>query len=248
VPKIVRGLVPTTRVIVRGGVGFAALDWVVLIFAIAGLTAGGCAAAAEAYSADAVKAEFIYRFAGYVEWPDDQPSAEPFTIGVTASDGVFAELQRLTAGRTVQNRPVEVRKISTAAELARTQILYVASDAPQSARALSTAALGRPILVVTDEAGGLVHGGIVNFVESERHVRFEISLTAAERNKLKINSGLLSVAAHVEGAKPRAEVSCWPAAVFGPASPCSRRTSVAGTNFRTSGAPIDRVNDVERGS
>jgi hypothetical protein len=185
------------------------------------------ALAAEAYSADAVKAEFLYRFAGYVEWPNDQPRDAPFTIAVTAADGVFAELQQLAPGRTIQNRPVEIRKISAAAELQSVQILYVPSYTQQSARALLNAAIGRPILVVTDEAGGLVRGSIVNFVEADRHVRFEISLTAADRSSLKINSGLLSVAAHVEGGRPRAEVSCWQSPLFGPTAGCARRTRVA---------------------
>ncbi len=42
---------------------------------------------AEAYSADAVKAEFLYRFAGYVEWPGDVPANGSFTIAVTGADG-----------------------------------------------------------------------------------------------------------------------------------------------------------------
>jgi hypothetical protein len=39
---------------------------------------------------------------------------------------------------------------------------------------------------------------VINFVEAKRNVRFEISLIAADRARLKIDSALLSVAAHVE--------------------------------------------------
>jgi hypothetical protein len=67
----------------------------------------------------------------------------------------------------------------------------------------------------------------VNFVELERHVRFEISLTAAERSKLKINSGLLSVAAYVEGARPRADISCWQTLAFGFTPACALRAALA---------------------
>jgi hypothetical protein len=165
--------------------------------------------AAEAYSADAVKAEFLYRFAGYVEWPTDLGTDLPFTIAVVAEDGVLRELQHLLPGRTIQNRRVEISKVSAVSDLEHAQILYVPSHASQASRALVAAAMGRPILIVTDEPGGLAHGGIVNFVQLDRHVRFEISLTAAERSKLKINSGLLSVASYVEGVRPRADATCW---------------------------------------
>jgi hypothetical protein len=213
-----------------------------------GLAAHVSAPAAEAYSADAVKAEFLYRFAGYVEWPADQPRDVPFTIAVAATDGVFSELQHLTPGRSIQNRPVEIRKVSTAADLEHVQILYVPGFAQQSARLLLSAAIGRPILVVTDEADGLVHGSIVNFVETERHVRFEISLTAAERSNLKINSGLLSVAAHVEGGRPRADVPCWQSPVFGPGASCLRRATLARIEARFYGRGVAVAHFVERGS
>jgi hypothetical protein len=212
------------------------------------LAASAPAPAAGAYSADSVKAEFLYRFAGYVEWPSDQPRDAPFTIAVTAADGVFAELQRLTPGRTIQNRPVEIRKVSTAAELQNVQILYVPSFAQQSARVLLSAAIGRPILVVTDEADGLVHGSIVNFVESERHVRFEISLTAAERSNLKINSGLLSVASHVEGGRPRADIPCWQSPVFGPAAACLRGATLARVKVRSYGPLAAAARNADRDS
>lgn len=183
--------------------------------------------AAEAYSADAVKAEFLYRFAGYVEWPDELPGDGPFTIAVAADDGVVNELRQLLPGRTVQNRHVEIRQVSDVAGLQHAQILYVPSHASQLARALLAAAAGRPILIVTDEAGGLTTGGIVNFVQLDRHVRFEISLTAAERSKLKINSGLLSVAAYVEGVRPRADIACWPTLTFGLAPACVMHPALA---------------------
>jgi hypothetical protein len=249
VPNLVRGVIPTTLVTAAPAINSTRISARLLVMlGILGFAASLSAAAADAYSADAVKAEFLYRFAGYVEWPGDPPSGTPFTIGVTAMDGVFTELQRLTAGRTAQNRPVEVRRVSAAADLEKVQILYVPSKVTQSARLLLAAALGRPILVVTDEAGGLVRGSIVNFVEADRHIRFEISVTAAERSKLKINSGLLSVATHVEGGRPRADVPCWQAPVFGPAAPCSRRTSVARTEAGSDGSAVARGRGGERGS
>jgi hypothetical protein len=48
---------------------------------------------------------------------------------------------------------------------------------------------------------------VVNFTQVGRNVRFEISLTAAERSGLRINSGLLSVATRVEGG-PRSDAHC----------------------------------------
>lgn len=152
---------------------------------------------AAAFSADAVKAAFLYRFASYVEWPEDAPRA-PMVIGVAGADEVAAQLDDLLA-RVNANGPVaEVRRVSKPADLDGVHILYVGRDALSRTRALRGAALSRPILIVTDNDHGLEAGGVINFVEADRNVRFEISLVAADRARLKINSALLSVAARVE--------------------------------------------------
>jgi hypothetical protein len=65
-------------------------------------------------------------------------------------------------------------------------------------RALIAAARKLSILTVTDEADGLATGSVINFVQVGRNIRFEVSLPAAARSKLRIDSGLLSVAARVE--------------------------------------------------
>jgi hypothetical protein len=51
---------------------------------------------------------------------------------------------------------------------------------------------------VTDDEGGFSAGAVINFIEVDRNVRFEISLVAADRAGLKIDSALLSVASRVE--------------------------------------------------
>jgi hypothetical protein len=234
VPKFVSGGTGAAVSAARGINSSRASRWAIGVLGGLALGLGACVAAqaAEAYSADAVKAEFLYRFAGYVEWPEDLPPDAPFTIAVAASDGVFNELQHLLPGRTIQNRRVELRKVSGAADLEHTQILYVPSHAGPGARELLAAAVRSPILIVTDEAGGLKNGSVVNFLQVDRHVRFEISLTAAERSRLKINSGLLSVAAYVEGVRPRADISCWQTFAFGFKPACLLRQALARIDAR----------------
>lgn len=55
------------------------------------------------------------------------------------------------------------------------------------------------MLVVTDEEGGIDAGSTINFLTLDRRVRFEVSLTAASRARLKISSQLLTVAVRVFG-------------------------------------------------
>ena len=161
---------------------------------------------AEVFSVEAVKAAFLYRFASYVEWPADAPSG-PFVIGVAGAEDVAGQLDALLPHLTVRGKPVQVRRINRVADLEGLHILYIGPDVTARTRAVRSAALDRPILIVTDDERGLDAGGVINFVAAPRNVRFEISLIAADRARLKIDSALLAVAARVER-RPQAWRSC----------------------------------------
>ena len=165
-----------------------------------------CLPQAAVFSADAVKAAFLYRFASYVEWPADAPS-DPLIIGVVGADEIADQLDQLLPRMTVHGKPAQVRRVSGTDELDGVHILYVAPQAMKRTRTLRSAALARPILLVTDVDDGLESGAVINFIEANRNVRFEISLLAADRARLKITSALLSVAARVER-RPQAWSSC----------------------------------------
>jgi hypothetical protein len=153
---------------------------------------------AAGFSADAVKATYLFRFASYVTWPASARVEPEFVIGVVGAEEVSVHLERLLTGMSVGGRPARVRRVSQAADLEGVHILYVGSRVFRSSRPLRDRARRRPILVVTDADNGLAGGGVINFVEVNRNLRFEVSLAAAERCGLRIDSALLSVAARVE--------------------------------------------------
>jgi YfiR/HmsC-like len=157
------------------------------------------AGAAESYSEDAVKAAYLYRFAGYIDWPADALADTPFTIAVVGAPGVAGELQRLLPAHPINKGIAQVRQISRVQDVGSAQILYVARGHADFLRSLKSGGARRSILLVTDEEGGLDSGSVLNFLTIDRRVRFEISVTAAERSQLKISSDLLSVAVRIHG-------------------------------------------------
>ena len=173
-----------------------------VLFAVASL-AGAVAPARGSdtppVTARSIKAAFLYKFAGYVEWPDAADSDRiPLTIGVLGSGEMAEELARITAGRLVNERPVRVKRIADGDSLAGLQILYVGAADAQGLVDSVSPARGLPILVVTDSPGALATGSIINFTFEHDRVRFEVSLPAAEQSRLRLSSRLLAVAQRVQ--------------------------------------------------
>jgi hypothetical protein len=177
------------------------------VILVVGLWLSSSPAVAAQFSVDAVKAAYLFRFAQYVEWPAAKAAEDPCVIAVTGAEDVAVHLERLLYGMTVNGRPAEVRRITRSQELEGVHILYVGARAFARTRPLRAAAIERPILVVTDDQNGLDGGGVINFIEVNRNLRFEISLNAADRSGLKINASLLSVAARVER-RPQSAIGC----------------------------------------
>jgi hypothetical protein len=168
------------------------------------LLAGGAGAqqapAAQSARDSAVKAAFLYKFPSFVEWPAGTFAnpAQPFVIGVIGDDPVAAELEQLVQGRTIDGRPITVRRVAESAAVSGVHVLFIASRRDARLKEIIDAVAG-PVLIVTEQPGARNLGSVLNFVEDEGHIRFAASLMAAEARKLKLSARLLAVAQDVEG-------------------------------------------------
>jgi hypothetical protein len=160
------------------------------------------ASSQERYRADTVKAAFLYRFAGYVEWPKQALETDHFTIAILGSTEVASELEKLLPERRIKNLPGRVRQVHRLRDVGTPHILYIAAGHRENLRVVTDTLGSKSILIVTDDAEGLDHGS------ADRRVRFEISVTAAHKAQLRIGAELLSVAARVRGAPERADALC----------------------------------------
>ena len=163
-----------------------------------GLLTAACLAHAQGPSEATVKAAFLYKFAGYVEWPAGafaQPDT-PIVIGVMGADDIAAELDRIVVGRQVNNRRLESRRVRPGDSLRGLHMLFVPRTEP-TLRATLAAAAQQKVLTVTDGERGLEAGGVISFVTVEDRVGFEVSVEAAERSGLRISSRMLAVARRV---------------------------------------------------
>jgi hypothetical protein len=144
-----------------------------------------------------VKAAYLYRFAGYVDWPGGGDAA--FMIAVVDAPGVARELRRLVPGHPINNRNVQVVEVTRVRDAGRAAMLFVGSGHADLIRQELAELAAESTLVVTDEEGGLDDGATLNFLSLDHRVRFEVSLIAADRSHLRISAELLAVAVRVFG-------------------------------------------------
>ena len=162
------------------------------------LTASPAAAESLEYS---VKANYLVRFAAFVQWP---PEAFPtptsaLAICVLGADPFGADLTNAAAGQMINGRAIIVRKLARVDARSACNILYVGRGGEQTVREVSDILERRPVLIVTDEARGAERGHL-HFVVAGNRVRFHIDDAAAKQSGLTISSRLLSLAVTVKAA------------------------------------------------
>ena len=169
---------------------------------------GNCVSAgstAQPFDEYQVKAAFIYNFVKFVQWPAEafQSSNEPIAICVLGQDPFGRSLEDTVAGRTIDGRSLAVRHISSIKQVAGCHVLFIGSV--ETKRSLPMLAeINRPgVLTIGESDASGADGVVINFKLEGGKVRFEISVEAAELEKLRISSRLLSLAHIVESNRKR---------------------------------------------
>src|SRR5258707_3130307 len=98
-----------------------------LCFAILACTVGHATSAGAGPTEYQLKAAFLYNFIKFVEWPTTSQTG-PLTLCVLGKDPFDGELERATDGKTVNGRPMIIRRLNDAAAAQSCQVLFVSSS------------------------------------------------------------------------------------------------------------------------
>ena len=143
-----------------------------------------------------VKAAFLYNFAKFVDWPGDAfgNTNAPLVIGVIGDDPFGGALDQAINGKTINGRPLVVRRLRWGQDLRSCHIIFISSSERQRLPQIIQSLKGASVLTVGDMGQFNQQGGIINFILEANKVRFEINSSAAGQARLRISSKLLSLA------------------------------------------------------
>jgi hypothetical protein len=148
-----------------------------------------------------VKAAYLYNFLKFVEWPESafpDPLA-PIVIGISGNDPFGNSLPQVIIGKTVQGRDLVIHKYHSGEDMHGAHILFISPSEKKRLPQILSSLSGSSVLTVSDAAGFLDAGGMIQFLPENDRVRFAINVDASSRAKLKMSSKLLSLAKVVGG-------------------------------------------------
>jgi hypothetical protein len=162
---------------------------------------------ADAYKEYEIKAAFLYKFTGFVDWPPAAFPADdtPILIGVLGEDPFGTSLDDIVRNKKAKNRDIQVKRSNEAADLKNCHIVFVCSSEKGRLKTLFSDFKGTSVLTVGDTNSFAKLGGMINLVPVDNKIGLEINVAAAKNAGLAISSQLLNLAKTVygkEGDKP----------------------------------------------
>lgn len=147
----------------------------------------------------AVKAAYLYQFAGYIQWPAGkfEDAESPIVIGVVGDAPIAEELMLITRERTVNGRAIAVRVVEPDAALLGLHVLFMADEVGPRVTRIAERAHAESVLTVTESSAPGAPGSVINLRISDRRIRFEVFLDRADESGLRLNARLLAVAQRV---------------------------------------------------
>lgn len=143
-----------------------------------------------------VRAQFVYNFANFVEWPQDAfPGATtPIKICLFGEIG-FAPYLYTYSGTLIGERELIVQKADSLDEIrAGCHILYVGDDERVRLPTFWKQIQYIYVLSIGERTGFADKGGIVNILRTRDRVQFDVNIENAINNGLFLDSDLLALA------------------------------------------------------
>ena len=144
-----------------------------------------------------VKAAYLYNFGKFVRWQDQSPNTASIKICVLGKDPFGTVLDSTVAGESIDGRKIIVKRVVKVQDAATCNILYISSSEESRLGFILSSVQHFAPLTVSYIPNFAERGGIIEFVEQQGKIRFEVNLLAAEQSHVSLSSELLKVAIRV---------------------------------------------------
>lgn len=146
-----------------------------------------------------VKAAFVYNFLKYVEWPSNGgcKAPESLKLGILGINQ-FGDSFNKFKGKPIASCFLEISEISGSQSLDKFQAVFISGSEKAGLQEKLAELNPLPVLTIGDSPGFMQAGVMINLIQRDDKLAFEINMKAAKAAGLKISSQLLKLATSIQ--------------------------------------------------
>ncbi len=138
--------------------------------------------------------QIIVKLAQHVRW-SDLNSDYKFTIGIIGSSDDFRYFQSIdfTVDK-ISDGPVEIRYFECTDNIDQCDLIYISEDCSLNIKSIVNQTIDDPILIISGKEGYGAAGSVINFIDKQGKISFELNQSQAQERGLIISDTLKSLA------------------------------------------------------
>ncbi len=147
-----------------------------------------------------IKAAYLYNFLRFVDWPQSPDLSFKLCVGGDKKE--YRQSLQVLSTQTVQEQRIDVTYIdfingTDIAQLKQCNMIFITSLMREQQDKIINNITGSKTLTIGEDKDFIQKGGMINFVEQQDKIKFEVNLNAINQIQLKISSKVLRIATRV---------------------------------------------------
>jgi len=140
------------------------------------------------------QSDIVFRLSQFITWPESNDEYK-FVIGVVGTATDFQSFQKLAIQKQgFHNNPIEVRYFACTDAIDDCHLLYVSEDCKIQIESIIKKTQDKPILIISGKKGFGALGSVINFVDTEGKLKFELNQGQADKRGLQVSEKLKNLA------------------------------------------------------
>lgn len=167
--------------------------WITVIVILCGSTSNAISAGFDSNEMK-LKMLYLYNFSKLTKWPEEHLSLphDEFNICIYGDNRYLIAAKVLT-NKKIKKHPIKMLSISTPEQVIVCHTLFISRVSLANKKFIKQA-FRHNVLTVSDEDDFIDNGGIIQLININNKIRFEINVTQMKEGKLEISSKLLRLA------------------------------------------------------
>ena len=138
--------------------------------------------------------DIIYRISNHISWAEYNTDYK-FVIGIVGNTADFKYFQSFASQHNqIKRHPIEVRYYACTDKIDECDLIYISEDCTIEIDRIVKKTRNEPILIVSGQQGYGSSGSVINFVDVEGKIRFELNQEQARQRGLKVSDELKKLA------------------------------------------------------
>lgn len=140
------------------------------------------------------QSDLVFRLASHITWAGyNQPYK--FVVGVVGNSEDFRFFQANAINQAYfVNQPVEIRYFECTDKLDECDLIYISQDCRLGVDNIVKKTRKKPILIISGNDGYGMAGAIINFIDKQGKVKFELNESQAAQRGLMVSEELKALA------------------------------------------------------